>query len=140
MNLHAAAELADMLVKRGLEPAIAQAATGEPPRRERMHLLDDKPRIDIGRAVHFQRARGAAPFRKRRTLEHHCASIGARHPEIGRVRTGIDPCALTERPAEAWPRVGLPALHLDDAIVDIELERLDEPGAELAEREAVPHR
>ena len=37
-------------------------------------------------------------------------------------------------------RVGLPALHLDHAIIDVELEVVDEPVAELAERQAVAHR
>src|SRR5262245_16450552 len=41
VNLHAAAELADMLMKRRFEPAIAQAAAGEPLWCERVHLLDD---------------------------------------------------------------------------------------------------
>ena len=36
--------------------------------------------------------------------------------------------------------VGLPALHLDHAIVDVEVEVVDEPLAELAERQAVAHR
>jgi hypothetical protein len=35
---------------------------------------------------------------------------------------------------------GLPALHLDHAIIDVELEVIDEPAAELAERQAVAHR
>src|SRR5215470_17149033 len=140
VNLHAATQLADVLVKRRLEPAIAQAATTEPLRRQRLHVLDDAPRIDVGSAEYFQWARRAAPFRQRRALEHHGSRKGARHPQVRRVGAGIDPRALAERPAEAGRCVGQPALHLDDAIVDVELERLDEPGAELAEREPVPHR
>ena len=98
------------------------------------------PRIDIGSAEQFERPRGAAPFRERRALEHHRARIGARHPQIRRVGTGIDPRALAKRPAESRRGIGLPTLHLDDAILDIELERLDEPRTQFAEREPVTHR
>ena len=45
-----------------------------------------------------------------------------------------------ERPAKAGRGIGLPALHLDHAIVDIELERADKPQAELAKRQTMPHR
>ena len=38
------------------------------------------------------------------------------------------------------PSLGLPALHLDHAIVDVEVEVVDEPVAELAERQAMAHR
>ena len=99
-----------------------------------------RARVDVGRAEQFQRPRGAAPFRERRAFDHHRAGIGARHPQVRRVGAGIDPGALAERPAEARRGVGLPALHLDDAILDVELERLDEPRAQLAEREPVAHR
>ena len=37
-------------------------------------------------------------------------------------------------------RVGLPALHRDHAIIDVELEMVDEPMAHLAQRQPVPHR
>ena len=80
MNLHAAAQLADVFVKRRLEPAVAQVAAFEPVWRERLHFLDDRARIDIGSAEQFERPRGAAPFRKRRALDHHGARVGARHP------------------------------------------------------------
>ena len=99
-----------------------------------------RARIDVGSAEQFERPRGAAAFRERRALEHHRAGIGARHPQIRRVGTGIDPGALAERPAESRRGVGLPALHLDDAIVDVELERSDEPRAQFAERQAMAHR
>src|ERR1700680_4081534 len=80
VNLHAVAKLARMFVERGLEPAIAQAATIEPPRRQGDHFLHDSAGIDIGSAEQFERAGGAAPFRERRALDHHRARIGARHP------------------------------------------------------------
>ena len=35
---------------------------------------------------------------------------------------------------------GLPALHLDHPVIDVELEVVDEPAAELAQRQAVAHR
>src|SRR5262249_16862346 len=52
----------------------------------------------------------------------------------------IDPGALAERPTESRGGIGLPTIHLDDAILDIELHRADEPGSQLAERQPVAHR
>ena len=46
VNLHAVAQLADMFVKRGFEPAIAQAATTKPLRRK-----SEKERQMFGRRV-----------------------------------------------------------------------------------------
>ena len=40
-DLHAVAELADVLVEGGLEPAVAQRAAAQPVRRQRPHLGDD---------------------------------------------------------------------------------------------------
>src|SRR5580704_17360602 len=140
VNLHAIAQLADMFVKRGFEPAIAQAATTKPLRRKSEHLLYDRSRIDIGSAEHFERSRGAAPFRERRAFEHHRARIGARHEKVWRIGTRIDPCPLAERPTEPWRRFGAPALHLDNVKFEVELEEFDEPAAEFAEGETVPHR
>ncbi len=37
-------------------------------------------------------------------------------------------------------RIRFPALHFDHAIIDVEVEVLDEPVAELAERQAMAHR
>src|SRR5258708_6577885 len=36
--------------------------------------------------------------------------------------------------------IGLPILHLDEAILDVEFERRDEPQPQLAERQTVTHR
>src|SRR5580658_4083291 len=68
VNLHPAAQLADVFVKRWLEPAIAQATARQPMRRESVHLPDDRARVDIGRTEQFERARGATPFRECRAL------------------------------------------------------------------------
>src|SRR5262245_30430125 len=113
VNLHAAAELADMLMERRLEPAIAEAATMKPLRRERLPGLDDLACIDVRGAEGFKWPCRATSFRERRALDHHRARVGARHPEVRRVGAGIDPGALAQRPAESRRRVGLPILHLD---------------------------
>src|SRR5262249_25456797 len=47
VNLHAIAKLADVFVKRGLEPAFAQVATLQPLRRQGIHFLQHSARIDI---------------------------------------------------------------------------------------------
>jgi hypothetical protein len=60
VNLHAIAQLADMFVKRGFEPAVAQAATTEPLRRKSEHFLYDCGRINIRSTEHFERSRRAA--------------------------------------------------------------------------------
>ena len=52
----------------------------------------------------------------------------------------VDPDALARGQPKPGAVVGLPALHLDHAIVDVELEVVDEPAAELAQRQAVAHR
>ena len=72
--------------------------------------------------------------------QHHRARVAARHREVGRVRTWVDPGALAERPA--IPRCGfrLPAGHFDDAVIDLEFEAVNEPAAHFAERQSVPHR
>ena len=88
----------------------------------------------------FERPSGAAPFRERRALEHHRPRIGARHPQVRCIGTGIDPRALAQRPAESRRGIGLPILHLDDPILDIELESPDEPQTQFAEREPMTHR
>ncbi len=137
--LHAVAKLARMFVKRGFEPALAQAATIEPARGKDLHFHHDCPRIDIGSAELFERPSGAAPFRERRALEHHRPRIGARHPQVRCVGTGIDPRARAQRPAEPRRGIGLPILHLDDPVIDIELERPDKPQTQLAEREPMTH-
>jgi hypothetical protein len=54
MNLHAVAQLADMFVKRGFEPAIAQAATTKPLRRSFMTArasISGAPNTSSGRVV-----------------------------------------------------------------------------------------
>ena len=123
VDLHAVAELADVLVEGRLEPAVAQrgsrpatAARAPASRRSRARAsMSGAPNSSSGRVV-------PRPSRQRRALEHHRAGIGARHPQVRRVGAGIDPGALAERPAEAGRGVGPPALHLDDAVVDVELE------------------
>ena len=98
------------------------------------------PPAMIGRAEQFERPRGAAPLRQRRALDHDGARIGARHPKVRRVGAWVDPGAFAQRPAETRRRVGLPALHGDDAILHIQLPRFDEPRAQFAERQPMPHR
>src|SRR5262249_17772370 len=80
VNVHPTAQLAGMFLKRGFEPALAQAATAEPSWRKSAHFLNHRARIDIGSAEYFERPRGAAPFRERRALDHHRARIGPCHP------------------------------------------------------------
>ena len=60
-----------------------------------------RARVDVGRAEQLERPGRAAPFGQRRAFEHHRAGIGARHPQVGRVRAGVDPGALAQRPAVA---------------------------------------
>ena len=140
VDLNAAAELSDMLVEGRLEPAFAKRAAGEPFGRERAHLGDHGLRVDVGRTEQLQRPRRAAAFAERRSFQHHRPGIGARHVEVRGVGAGIDPDTLAERPAEAGRGIGFVALHLDHAIVDVELEMIDEPEAELAKCQAVAHR
>src|SRR3546814_2482720 len=75
-----------------------------------------------------------------RAFQHHRTGISAGHGEVGGVGAGIDPDALFQRPAVTGGGVGLVAVHLDDAIGDVALHSLDEPEAQLAERQAVAHR
>src|SRR5262249_13246122 len=127
VDLHAVTELAQMLAECRLEPALAQMATLEPARGNRRHLLDDPSRINIRSAEQLERPRRAAPLREHRALQHHGARVGAGHPQVRCVRTGIDPRAHTKGPAETRCGIGLPALHLDELVVDIELEGADKP-------------
>ena len=129
-----------MLVEGRLEPAIAQHAAVQPLRGQRVHLGDHRPRVDVGRAEQLQRAGRAAPLRQGGPLQHHRAGVCARHRQVGGVRTGIDPRPLQQRPAEARPLFGPPPLHGDHAVVDVQLEAVDEPQAQLAQGQAVTHR
>src|SRR5471030_601704 len=129
-----------MFVKCGLEPTRTQAATIEPSRSKGLHFFQDCPRINIGSAEYFERPSGASPLRERCPLEHHGPRIGARHPQVRCIGTGIDPCALSQRPAVSRRDIGLPTLHLDDPILDIKLESLNEPQTQFAEREPMTHR
>ncbi len=143
VDLQALAQLAGVLVEGRLEPAGAQPAAGQPVRRrlrQGLHFLEQRWRIDVGRAEEFQRPRGAASLGQRRPLEHHRAGVAARHREVGRVRAGVDPAALVEWPAVAGCRVRLPALHRDHLALDVEFERGDEPARHFAQRQPVPHR
>jgi len=128
-----------MLVEGRLEPHVAQAAAGEPFGRELSHLGDDGARIDVGRAEQLERPGGAAALRQHRPFQHHRASIGARHIDVGGVRARVDPGALA-RPAEAGRSLGRPAGHRDDAVVDLQTVVRDEPVSEFAQRHAVAHR
>ena len=129
-----------MLVEGRFEPAIAQSAAFQPVRREAAHLVDHRLAVDVGRPEDFQRARRSAAFGEGGALQHHRARISPRHPEVGRIGAGVDPDALAEWPAVTRPVVGPIAFHLDHAIVEVELEPIDEPAAELAECQAMPHR
>ena len=94
--------------------------------------MSGAPKISSGRVVPL-------PSLKRRAFEHDRAGIVARHADVGRVGAGVDPDAVVG-PAEARAVVGLPPFHRDDAIIDVQLEVIDEPMAELAQRQAVAHR
>ena len=128
-----------MLVEGRLEPAVAQEAAFEPVRGEAVHLGDDGAGVDVRGAEEFERARGAAAFGKGRAFQHHGAGIGAGHPEVGGVGAGVHPDAICVGPAIAWAFVGLPTFHGDHAVVDVELEVLDEPVAQLAQCQSVAH-
>src|SRR5262249_1044871 len=133
------AKLACMFVKRRFEPALAQTATIKPPRSNDLHFLHDCSRIKIGSAEQFERPSCAASFRERRALDHHGPPITPRPPQVCSLVTRIDPRSPPQRPADPRAGIGLPILHLDDPILDIELERLDEPQTQLAEREPMTH-
>src|SRR5262249_27771700 len=62
------------------------------------------------------------------------------HPQIRCVWTGVNPRPLAKRPTEPRRSVGLPALHFDNTILDIKLQRLGEPPTKLTERQSVTHR
>jgi hypothetical protein len=96
-------------------------------------------RLEVGRSEQLERARGAPPLAQGRAFEHHGAGIRPRHVEVSGIGARIDPHAL-RRPAEARRFIRPPAIHFYHAIIDVELEMVDEPSAELAERQAVPHR
>ena len=103
-----------------------------------MHFAEHRLRIDIGRAEqHFQRPRGAAPFAQRRAFQHHRARIGARHVDVGSVGRRVDPDAVGG-PAEPLA-FGLPPVHRDDAVIDVEPEMVDEPVAHLTQSQPVAH-
>ena len=61
VKLHAVAELADVLVKGRLKPALAQAAALEPTRREFFHLSHNGPYVEIGAASCRALPRGSYP-------------------------------------------------------------------------------
>ena len=99
--------------------------------------LQQRGGVEIGRAEQLQRPRGAATFGERRALQHHRAGVAARHREVRRVGARVHPAALVQRPAVARPRIGLPALHRHDAIVEVELQAAAKPVPELAHGEAM---
>ncbi len=138
VDLHAGAQLVHVLVKGRLEPAFAQHAAAQPVGGQRTHVGQQAARVDVGRTEQLQRARGAAAFAQSGAFQHHGAGIGARHAQVGGVGAGIDPRPFS-RPAEAGRGVGLPALHGDDAVFDIELEQIDEPVPQLTHRHAMAH-
>ena len=140
MNLQACAQLPGVLVERRLEPGFAQPAALQPLRREALHFLAQASCIDVGRAEQLQRPGGAAAFGERGALEHHRAGIAARHRDARRVRAGIDPGALAERPAVSGAVLGRPAGHRNDFELDVETQRLPVPAREFAHRQAMAHR
>src|SRR3546814_4989637 len=97
----------------------------DPTRFPSLHLGDHRLGVDVGRAEQFERARCPPALAERCALDHHGAGIGARHIDVRGVGAGIDPHAVL-RPAEAGA-FGLPALHRDHAVIDIEPEVADEP-------------
>ena len=60
VDLQALAELALVLVEGRLEPAVAQAAAGQPFRRQGLHLGQEPARVEVGRAEELERPGGAA--------------------------------------------------------------------------------
>ena len=94
MDLHAVTKLPHMLVKRGFEPTFTQAASLQPFGSTILHFLYDGAGVDVWSAEQFERPRGTSALRKRCSLQHDCAGIGASHPEIGCIGAGVDPSAL----------------------------------------------
>ena len=129
-----------MLVEGRLEPHGPKHAARQPIRRQRLHLGDHRPRVDIRRPEQLQRPGRAAPFGQGGALQHHRPGIGPRHRQVRGVGAGVDPRPFAQRPAEARPLVGRPALHLDHAVIDVQFEVIDEPQTQFAHRHAVPHR
>ena len=140
MHLETRAELSRVLMKRGLEPAGPQPTATHPWRCERTHLCQQCAHVQIRRTEQFQRPGGPTTFRQGRGFEHHRARIAARHPEIGRVGTRVDPRPRAERPPISRCGVRLPTLHRHDAAVDVEMESRHEPACKLSECQAVTHR
>ena len=137
------AQLASVFVEGRFEPAVTQHATLQPLRRQLVHLGDQQLGIETGigrRPEQFERPRRTAPFGQGRAFEHHGAGISAGHRQIGRIRAGIHPAALAQRPAVTWGCIRLPALHRDHFAIDIELQRGDEPARQFAHGQTMPHR
>ena len=96
--------------------------------------------IDIGRTEkHFEWPGRPPALAQRRAFEHDRTGIGSSHVQICCVGTRIDPHAVVG-PAKAGRLARFPAFHLYDAVIDIELEMLDEPVAHLSHRHTVAHR
>src|SRR3546814_12357396 len=90
VDMDAAVELADMLVKGRLEPDIAQLAPAEPLGREPLHFGDHRLGVDVGSAEQFERARCPPALAERCALAPPGAGIGARTLNVRRVGPGID--------------------------------------------------
>ena len=95
--------------------------------------MSGAPKSSSGRVV-------PRPSDQRGAFEHHGPGIAARHPKVRRVGAGVHPGALVQRPAVLRALRGLPALHLDDPVIHVEMQRADEPPRELAHGESVTHR
>ena len=121
------------------EPALPQAAAGQPLGRKGLHVGDHLTGIDVRRPEQLQRSGGATPFRQGRALQHHRARIGPGHGKVGGVGAGVDPAALGHRPAVAGGRIRLPAGHGDHLALHVELEGGDEPAGQLAHGHAMAH-
>ena len=79
MELHAAAERADMFVEGGLEPAVAQRAALQPLRSQCAHFGEHGTRVNIRCAEQLERPGRAPPFGQSRAFQQHGAGISARH-------------------------------------------------------------
>src|SRR3546814_14003884 len=99
VDMDAAVELADMLVKGRLEPDIAQLAPAEPLGREPLHFGDHRLGVDVGSAEEFERARLPPDRAERCVLESYGAVSGARHMDLPRDGAGIEQPTVF-RPAE----------------------------------------
>src|SRR5262245_10863274 len=140
MHLYTTAELTDMFMKGGLEPAGPETTSVQPVRGKGCHCRHEQTGIQVGCTEEFQWMSSTTTFGERCAFEHYCSGITAGHPEIGGIGAGIDPGAFAQRPAISRCSGGAPTVHRDDPVVNVETEAVDEPGGKFTKREAMPHR